>query len=51
VESFQRATAATSDRSRAMQILVFVGLLGGIAGGIAFALLRTYRETRPRRPQ
>jgi hypothetical protein len=49
VESFQRAGGASSDRSRTMQILVFVGLLGGIAAGVAFALLRTYRETRPRK--
>ena len=28
-----------------MQILVFVGLLGGIAAGIALALLRAHRET------
>jgi capsular polysaccharide biosynthesis protein len=48
VESFQRASGASSDRSSTMQILVFVGLLGGIAAGVAFALLRTYRETRPR---
>jgi capsular polysaccharide biosynthesis protein len=49
VENFQRAPGASSDRKRTMQILVFVGLLGGIAAGVAFALLRTYRETRPRR--
>lgn len=48
VESFQRAAGASDDRSRTMQILVFVGLLGGIAAGVALALLRTYRETRPR---
>jgi len=48
VENFQHAAGASSDRSRTMQILVFVGLLGGIAAGVALALLRTYRETRPR---
>jgi hypothetical protein len=32
-----------------MQILVFIGVLGGIAAGVALALLRTYRESRPSR--
>jgi hypothetical protein len=49
VEPFARAGSASNDRSKTMQILVFVGLMGGIAGGVALALLRTYRETRPRR--
>jgi uncharacterized protein involved in exopolysaccharide biosynthesis len=31
-----------------MQILVFVGLLGGLAAGIAFALLRTSRDLHRR---
>jgi hypothetical protein len=49
VESFSRAGAATSDRSHTMQILVFVGLLGGIAAGVALALLGASRATRPSR--
>ena len=49
VESFSRAGPATSDRKQTMQTLVFVGLLGGIAAGVALALLGTYRETRPSR--
>jgi len=49
VESFSRAGGATSDRSHTMQILVFVGLLGGIAAGAALALLGAYRATRPSR--
>jgi hypothetical protein len=49
VESFSRAGASTSDRRQTLQILVFVGLLGGIAAGVALALLRTYRETSPTR--
>lgn len=51
VENFARAGAATSDRKQTMQILVFVGLLGGIAAGIALALLGAYRQTRPSRPR
>jgi hypothetical protein len=47
VESFSRAGPSTSDRKETMQILVFVGLLGGLAAGIALALLRTRRETPP----
>jgi capsular polysaccharide biosynthesis protein len=42
------ATEATSDRSTTLQILVFVGLLGGLAAGAALALLRTPRS--PGRP-
>jgi capsular polysaccharide biosynthesis protein len=49
VESFSRAGAAASDRGRTMQILVFVGLLGGIAGGVALALLRANRGLRSNR--
>jgi uncharacterized protein involved in exopolysaccharide biosynthesis len=49
VQPFSRAGPASSDRSRTMQILVFVGVLGGIAAGVALALLRTYRESRPSR--
>jgi capsular polysaccharide biosynthesis protein len=42
------ATEATSDRYTTLQILVFVGLLGGLAAGAALALLRTPRS--PGRP-
>lgn len=48
IQNFARAGAATSDRKETMQILVFVGLLGGIAAGIALALLGAYRASRPR---
>jgi capsular polysaccharide biosynthesis protein len=44
VEIFSTASAATSDRSRKMQLLVFVGLLGGLAAGAALALLRAARD-------
>jgi len=46
VESFSRATGATNDRKSMMQILVFVGLLGGLAAGAALALLRAARDIR-----
>lgn len=46
VESFSRAAGATSDRRSMMQILVFVGLLGGLAAGAALALLRAARDIR-----
>jgi capsular polysaccharide biosynthesis protein len=42
------ATAASSDRYTTLQILVFVGVLGGLAAGAALALLRTPRS--PRQP-
>jgi uncharacterized protein involved in exopolysaccharide biosynthesis len=48
VELFSRAGTATSDREETLQILAFIGLLGGIAGGVAFALLRDYRGMRRR---
>jgi uncharacterized protein involved in exopolysaccharide biosynthesis len=48
VNVFSPASTPTSDRSRMMQILVFVGLLGGLAAGIAFALLRTSRDLHRR---
>jgi hypothetical protein len=51
IESFARAGGATSDRKQTMQVLVFVGLLGGIAAGAALALLGAYRQTRPRQAQ
>lgn len=46
VEIFSNASGATSDRSRKMQLLVFVGLLGGLAAGGALALLRAARDIR-----
>jgi uncharacterized protein involved in exopolysaccharide biosynthesis len=46
VESFSRASGATSDRKSKTQILVFVGLLGGLAAGAALALLRAARDIR-----
>jgi hypothetical protein len=38
------ATTATSDRYTTMQILVFIGLIGGLAAGAALALLRAPRS-------
>jgi capsular polysaccharide biosynthesis protein len=49
VEIFSTASGATSDRSRKMQLLVFVGLLGGLAAGAALALLRAARDIRRQR--
>ena len=46
VEIFSHASAATSDRRSMMQILVFVGLVGGLAAGAALALLRAARDIR-----
>ena len=46
VDVFSPASTPTSDRSRMLQILVFVGLLGGIAAGLALALLRASRDLR-----
>jgi uncharacterized protein involved in exopolysaccharide biosynthesis len=46
VEMFSTASAATSDRSRKLQLLVFVGLMGGLAAGAALALLRAARDIR-----
>jgi uncharacterized protein involved in exopolysaccharide biosynthesis len=46
VETFSTASGATSDRSRKLQLLVFVGLLGGLAAGAALALLRAARDLR-----
>jgi capsular polysaccharide biosynthesis protein len=48
IQVFARATSTSSDRSSAMQVLVFVGLIGGLAAGTALALLRRQRKTRPR---
>jgi uncharacterized protein involved in exopolysaccharide biosynthesis len=50
VDVFSPASTPTSDRKRMMQILVFVGLLGGIAAGLALALLRASRDTDRRDP-
>jgi uncharacterized protein involved in exopolysaccharide biosynthesis len=46
VEEFSRATSATSDRARGMQILVFLGLVAGLASGVALALLRAHHKMR-----
>jgi capsular polysaccharide biosynthesis protein len=46
IEVFSPAAGATSDRSSALQVLVFVGLIGGLAAGAALALLATSREKR-----
>jgi uncharacterized protein involved in exopolysaccharide biosynthesis len=46
VDVFSPASTAVSDRAEKMQLLVFVGLLGGIAGGVALALLRASRDMR-----
>jgi hypothetical protein len=51
VEEFSRATSAKSDRARAMQILVFLGLVAGIAGGVALALLLAHNKLRQRAGQ
>jgi uncharacterized protein involved in exopolysaccharide biosynthesis len=48
VEMFSRATNPTTDRWQVMQLLVFVGLIGGLAAGVALALLRTARDIRRR---
>jgi capsular polysaccharide biosynthesis protein len=48
VEVFSRAGAATSDRRRMAEILLFVGLVGGIVAGTALALFLAHREQRPR---
>ena len=48
VDEFSRATTATSDRFRMLQIMLFLGLVAGLAAGMALALLRTHHETRPR---
>jgi uncharacterized protein involved in exopolysaccharide biosynthesis len=50
VEVFARAAAAVGDRSSVMQMLVFVGAIGGIAAGAALALLLAHRRPRRRIP-
>jgi hypothetical protein len=47
LEAFSPANAATSDRSATLQLLLFIGLIGGLAAGAALALLRGQRELRP----
>jgi hypothetical protein len=47
VETFARATSATSDRRRMLQIMLFLGLVAGVAAGTSFALLRAYSKSRP----
>ena len=48
VEVFTRATSATSDRIRMLQIMLFLGLIAGLAAGMALVLLRAYQGMRPR---
>ncbi|HYJ00240.1 MAG TPA: hypothetical protein VEX36_11285 [Thermoleophilaceae bacterium] len=47
LEAFSPSNAATSDRSSTLQILLFIGLIGGLAAGTALALLRGQQELRP----
>lgn len=49
VETFSRATPATSDEARTLQLMIFVGLIGGISLGAALALLRASRKLRRQR--
>jgi capsular polysaccharide biosynthesis protein len=46
VDVFSLASEASSDRSKKMQLYVFIGLLGGLAAGVALALLRAARDVR-----
>jgi capsular polysaccharide biosynthesis protein len=46
VDVFSLASSASSDRSKKMQLYVFIGLLGGLAAGAALALLRAARDVR-----
>jgi capsular polysaccharide biosynthesis protein len=46
VDVFSFASAASSDRSKKMQLYVFIGLLGGLAAGAALALLRSAGDVR-----
>ena len=50
VDLFSKASTPTSDRSRMLQILVFVGLIAGLAAGTALALLRSSGDRRPSSP-
>jgi capsular polysaccharide biosynthesis protein len=47
VEVFARAGAASSDRYPVLEILVFGGLVAGLAAGATFALLLGLRAPRP----
>jgi hypothetical protein len=49
VDVFSQAAGATSDRRSTLQIMVFVGLIGGIAAGTALALLFAARDIRRHR--
>jgi hypothetical protein len=46
VDVFSRAAGATSDRVRMLQVLGFVGLIGGLAAGAALVMLRARRVAR-----
>jgi capsular polysaccharide biosynthesis protein len=46
VEIIERAVKGRSDRSRVTQLLLFVAVVGGLAIGIALALLRANRRVR-----
>jgi capsular polysaccharide biosynthesis protein len=46
VQVFAPAGAPASDRGEKLQLLLFVGLLGGIAAGMAFALILAARDLR-----
>jgi capsular polysaccharide biosynthesis protein len=46
VEFFSRAAEAKSDRRSMTGILIFIGLMGGLAAGAALALLRAARDIR-----
>ena len=50
VSIFSPASTPTNDRSRMLQIFVFVGLIGGLAAGAALALLLASRDVRRRSP-
>jgi capsular polysaccharide biosynthesis protein len=45
-EIIGRATGASSDRSRTLQVLLFVAIVAGIVVGTALALIRGHREAR-----
>jgi capsular polysaccharide biosynthesis protein len=46
VEVFSPAGVAVNDRGQKLQLLLFVGLLGGLAAGTALALLLSARDLR-----
>ena len=45
-EIIGRATGASSDRGRVLQILLFVAIVAGIVVGTSLALIRGHREAR-----